>query len=344
MNLWENQLVLMFFSIGHSHHGLKGFSKEKMMKEHIRSLVGSLLLLILLLTACSGGKQTLRTPSIIEPTKSLANLPTSTPPENTSTRKADAPTFSPTEMLTSLPTWTPLVTLTTNQATKKLNEWMQYDPSCQFPCWAGIVPGVTTWEEAKSILTPVVNILAVYEGDPCVGNLCNLIEWESRNEGIIRGEIVSQPDGTIIWNHVSSSRVESVFKLNEILTLYGKPEKAYISTSTFLMPPDQLSLVLILAYPNHHFIFTAGWDAGLQGNNIVTCLHSFEGGGIDMKLIDGEWSDSVIRKVAFTGRDVSSVPMEPLEVVTDMTINQFYEKFMNEDVNNCIFTPAKYWP
>ncbi|MEW6094279.1 MAG: hypothetical protein AB1531_09970 [Chloroflexota bacterium] len=65
-----------------------------------------------------------------------------------------------TPSVTSTPTlaitWTPLPTLSDFKAEAQLLEWLQGTQDCRLPCWAGITPGVTTWEEAKQILGRVV--------------------------------------------------------------------------------------------------------------------------------------------------------------------------------------------
>jgi hypothetical protein len=56
--------------------------------------------------------------------------------------------------LTSEPTltWTPLPTLSPGEADVLVMDLLENNAGCQLPCWWGIWPGETTWDEAKYYL------------------------------------------------------------------------------------------------------------------------------------------------------------------------------------------------
>lgn len=69
-------------------------------------------------------------------------------------------TRAPISTLTPIPTATPTITktplpmntLTAQERESYVREFLTGDPKCELPCWLGITPGETTWNEAEQIL------------------------------------------------------------------------------------------------------------------------------------------------------------------------------------------------
>jgi hypothetical protein len=253
-------------------------------------------------------------------------------------------TVAPTIRPTKTATWTPALTLPPDQALAQMQKWLQGDANCLFPCWAGITPNVTTWQEAKFRLSSVVKVVDTAENTKCIYGPCNYIEWRSRDDIDVHGYIGSQADGSIYGIIVNVSKPMSIYRLNQLLSEYGPPKKVFISTSSFLQSPNELFLSFTMAYPNHQFIITYIWKAVQSGENVVSCFQDGEGVSLSIKPIEGEWTDDLIKNEVYGYTDINAIVFRPLEEVTDFDVDGFYNTFKNGKGGGCIITPIEYWP
>jgi hypothetical protein len=300
------------------------------------------LLIFILISGCSNPQSLIptafpsETPSRqIENTVTLAAATNTFIPSNTM-----LPSGTPTE--TSLPTWTPLPTLENDQADAQMLEWLQGSPECRLPCWAGITPGVTTWQEAKQILGEVVNFDAVYENTSCTFGPCNDIQWSSRTNPELHGYIYSRSDNLIKRIILEGSPATPVIRLDRILTQYGPPVKMFLESKCPVLDANNVYFALILGYPKNQFILDYHLKAILSGENIVASIQA-EYFFLSINLINGEWTDDAIKKEIHGNEDIPPKFFQPLEKVTDMTIQKFYENFRNYDASKYIVTPCRNW-
>lgn len=80
---------------------------------------------------------------------------TSTPQIYTAT-PSRTPTKTPTitATVTIEPMPTPLPTLNSREASLAVQKLLLENGNCQLPCWWGIVPGKTSWENTRKFLSP----------------------------------------------------------------------------------------------------------------------------------------------------------------------------------------------
>ena len=293
---------------------------------HLANLLGNLLLILFISTGCAPATETIPK---INPTVTIEPQETSSLTETQTKVVLPTRTIASTLAITETPlaTWTSLPTLTNKEANLRMTDWLQGSQDCLLPCWAGITPKKTTWQEAKQVLGTVVNFIRTDEGGTCKNNICDLIEWRSRNGADVHGYTGSQADGSVSLIMVELGNPAFFYRMDQLLTQYGPPAKAFIFTNTFLAPTSSLSLELTLAYPNHDFINTYAMDAKKSGENVITCNQESSSLGLFIEPIDGIWSDDLIKSEVYSGTDLSSVNFIPLEQVTDITIGQFYERF-----------------
>ena len=220
-----------------------------------------------------------------------------------------------------------------------MQKWLKGDPNCLLPCWAGITPGKTTWQEAKQILGEVVDFARIDESGTCINKLCNLIEWQSRAGMDVRGYLIDQANGSIYSIIVKVSKPTSIYRLDQILSQYGPPGKVFLHVTT--APGTYNELSLTLAYPNHQFIITYTWLAVLFGENVVSCFQDGTAVSLFVKPIPGEWTDDLIKNEVYGNTEIDAIAFKSLQDATDMTIDQFYSTFKNIKGGECIRTPIK---
>jgi hypothetical protein len=108
----------------------------------------------------------LASPAITPSTSSLA-LPTITStlkqctlaPEATSTR---LPAGIPTRSVISYPTATSINLAGLEEGREILAKWFDGASECRLPCWNNIIPGITTWDDTRHFMQPIIG-LSVYE-------------------------------------------------------------------------------------------------------------------------------------------------------------------------------------
>jgi hypothetical protein len=286
------------------------------------------------------------TPIIQAQTAIPEHLPTAT----IEIQPTNLPTLTPLVMIPIL-TWTPLPTLSPNEASARMDEWLQGSPECLLPCWGGITPGETDWQNAKQILASVVSIRVIEEQTLCSFGPCNNMEWRSREDTrygtSIQSFLASGSEDLIIGMTIGVSKPSSTYRLDTVLAQYGPPEHIYLTPSNLFAPPEELFLEFILAYPNHRVIILYQWKARLIGDNLVSCIQ--DGSAVKLYInpqISGVWDENAIKHILYgqyKDYEIDGIPFKPLEEVTEMTIENFYKEFKIIDGSECIITSSRYW-
>jgi hypothetical protein len=135
--------------------------------------------LLILLTGCASYVENSQsaTKESVQPSKTLLEMPeqktsTAVPSKtNTKTNSTTATltptirstnTLEPTEIITPLfPTWTPLPTLNAENVKQLLADLLGNNAGCRLPCFWGITPGKTTWQEASTFLESFTMLLGI---------------------------------------------------------------------------------------------------------------------------------------------------------------------------------------
>ncbi len=112
------------------------------------------------------------------------------------------------------PPTTTLVTPTSESSAHWWIEWLSHQ-ACKPPCWNNITPGVTTFDEAVSILENSPEVTVRYKG-------IDSVDWNfSNNDG--GGTLTASGDGIVdtIW---MGSGSDSKLLSKEVVASYGYPE------------------------------------------------------------------------------------------------------------------------
>lgn len=265
----------------------------------------------------------------------LTDLPTIT---STRTRYPTWTPVLPTSSKTPEPSWTLLPTLTDHESNQLLQEWLEGSPECRLPCWGGITPGMTTWQEANQQLNTVVEMNLVEENAPCSFGLCNYLIWDSKSGIDISGTVKSRYDIASSNDVIESIYLEGfqIYSLERVLSQYWQPDKIFLTYSaTNWSTPDYLLLDIILIYPNDNFIVVYTWDATLIENNVVGCAqealtHLF------ITDLGPYWSDDAIKSTVYGYQPLEESTLFRLEDKINMTSDEFYQEFKTIDGNECI--------
>lgn len=116
---------------------------------------------LLMLFGCQSAPANYITTTTLESTSSPTTLPI-TPMPNlitpfVQTAETTYPTPSVTTTTLAVVTPTTLSTLSYDEALVTVQTLYETNNGCLLPCWWGITPGKTTWEQTKDLLSPFVS-------------------------------------------------------------------------------------------------------------------------------------------------------------------------------------------
>jgi hypothetical protein len=241
-------------------------------------------------------------------------------------------------------TWTPLPTLSGANADSVFRQWLSGTPECRLPCWAGIEPGKTGWAETVHVLSPV---LALHPSDDYMkcrfDAMCKYFTWQYQLAGNLYNGVVLSRGYLTIYSISLDGDYSPDLSLQKIFQMYGKPSQVSVLVDTYSSLDTPLLSVTVL-YPEDKFVLQYTWLALKKGNIIQACGSptSFSLGIVDLDA--GEWTDLEVEQL---GNQMSQaaggiVILRMLSDVTELTIDQLYEKGLNQS-SFCISTPAENW-
>lgn len=257
-------------------------------------------------------------------------------------------TLSPTPTRTAKPTATathePLPTLPPAEALEKVQELLETNGGCAFPCWWGITPGKTSWNEALDILQPIAWRISSLKNHPVYKDKVTrefyfAVDDQPTLMNSLMVIFVLEKEALEIEWIVSGQS----YNLVSILEIYGAPDKILINVDGIpITGPAAYDYNLI--YSNYEIIAGGGHDAKIVHRNgedfAVICQPDFrtDARGLvfwspEMKL---EFKDFFIQYN-------SSEDYLPLETVIRMDSEEFTNFILKNDASNCLEIPMSLW-
>ena len=201
---------------------------------------------------------------------------TSTASQTSVPTNTSAPTQTPTETATSTPTaiWTPVPTLAPEIALARIRELYQDTEPCELPCWWGITPGMTTWAQARHILSELGPEYGPYDRDIVTRYIYSFevpVNFEPLNYGFIEvslyvhDEIVVAVGTSTGWIHQDFD-----YSLANLLALFGQPDEIWVSHST-VEADFHIEYSIHLFYKAQGVLLSNSGEATLRANTLVIC-------------------------------------------------------------------------
>ncbi len=307
--------------------------------------------LLVLLTAC--GAPVAPTTLVAKASPSAGLAPTSTPAQP----PASVGTLPPSSMPTAgsyLPT-PPSATLTADEVKGAVSRLLWSNAGCLLPCWWGIVPGETPWQEVQSLFqswgelpvqsstSPVTSYdiqftipestTQMYQSYNVSADRVDMI-WVSALPLSNQGELFGDPQFLQTWQR---------YTLPQLLTTDGAPAQVLLRTSSAGPTGTWIPYHLVLFYPQRGMMVRYLGPVEINGGMIRACPQRSE---ITLWL----WSPTR----SLTLQDVSGFDHEfpadqietflSLQEATGLTIDQFVQSFSQPDNQLCLETPIQLWP
>jgi hypothetical protein len=289
-------------------------------------------------------------------------------------------TSSPTATLTPIPISTPFLsptptvipTLPVEDARKKWWDLLATNGGCQLPCLWGITPGMSTYQEAQNILTPLSSMAEVYFDSSYPGggisplyaegefNFNTPVSYLYEDNGVIshiafeafEEEVIKDPRDLSGESWLSRrpiyglptfiKRVE-YYSLSQLLSEQGIPTSVMIASSgPSINRGGSIDFDITILYPNQGIWaeYTTLTNESDVGSVIKSCPVNAH---IKMELYPPGNPDSFYALLDKTDWGITKNSYKPLEEATSMSMEKFYKTFRNP-TNKCIETPTKIWP
>jgi hypothetical protein len=295
----------------------------------------------MVLQNCNGGLQA------IDPTSTSTVAHTITV---TLTRKAIS---SPITMHTPTLEWTRTPTRTSEPAQSstptpippdKVKSWISRqfmgNEDCRLPCWWGIIPGKTSWENAMHLLAPyTTDIRIIYQEDGfTAGFFFDIVPVEVPLGRIYVGLRVRDN----IIQVVSVSYIDGVdgFSLSEIMETYGKPSEIYIdATHPLAYSTDPRPISVHIYYPIQGIFAAYSSPLGTKKDGMQQGCQEY-GPGLTLfppgeQRNYGEFTQGLGLGFLF--------PFRPVTEALGIDELTFYNMYKGIDKEVCLETPINIW-
>lgn len=242
----------------------------------------------------------------------------------------------------SLPTWTPFPTIPTEENQEYVSGLLEDNGGCKLPCLWGIMPGETTWRETRQFFDSFARTSSLdqygygYVEPPFESEYINRLSFHFKVEDRLVVGI-----STYNWYF---PQIQAWYYLPRVLQKHGEPDQVSIYTDGKNRAGSRPT-GLILFYEDYGSMieYVSFSEIRAKGEEIVICP---EGTYNIMYLwTQGEritYEEAVER---FVENVEQGLPMpRPLQEVSDMDPQTFYEVFKDPDNKPCLTTYLEYWP
>jgi hypothetical protein len=276
----------------------------------------------------------------------LTPNPSETPRIINSEIKTVSPPFTP----------VPLPSLTTEEQMTYIKNLLEPNIHCQLPCWWGVVPGVTSWQESKNLLFYLGGPIREFQTES--GRQFRAARFSGLPEinlNFIKHDATSLTvDEIIVSGNRSGNQDQSDFEIfwelyspKEIMMRYGVPSRIVLDTTGII----GLSEIGKHGYTLWVFYETLGFMIRYDGliadsPTFRFCFELKEGVGDIYRIIltlqnpksplPLEWDDSILRTNPLQGMSIQDV--------SGMNNEEFHSFFTQSKQSHCFYTPHEIWP
>jgi hypothetical protein len=230
-----------------------------------------------------------------------------------------------------VPTLTPLSTFSAEGLDAAIAELLANPMNCDVPCWWGAIPGETRIEEIKHAISPYnFDIYEAEENGEVFYLLLGIGYIEEQNDFEIR--IVYNFTNSILTGVTAYSP-----SISEFLTKYGQPDEIRLSVNNdprLTNPTVWLQIVYLQKGMAVGYIT----DMFFQNDKVAGCFAEIERGRLRLLA-----PDLVTYYKDFTPIFEVDRRYLPLEEATELTMEDFMQRFTDPTQPQCIETLAELW-
>lgn len=270
--------------------------------------------------------------------------------ETTATFIAMAPANSITPELvdtaTSVPSPIPVNQLSPAEAEEKVLSLLENNNDCIWPCFWGIAPATSSWEDTSQFLHPFATRtygISKVTGAPLYPGMTYFI-FVVPEEVAFRGEVelgLWVKDGYVQQMQVRELKGPA-YSLGMIMKEYGPPDEIWVTTyKRYVVEPPPFSVLVFYARKG---ILISYAVSSLRAQNFITgCLEPHV--AINMWQVDvpPQTFFEVSDKFGISANDPPPLYL-PLEESTNMDVETFYKTYRGTTDTICVTTLSTLWP
>lgn len=267
------------------------------------------------------------------------------------------PTITEISTITLSPTFISLPTLTTGEQENYVREFLKTNAGCHLPCWWGITPGRTSWQETEKILHYLGVTIGQTQLESGVKHHWTLFEDELSefNLSFIEREMPNGIVDTIfVGGNFSGKQDQRDFESlwesyapKEVMRRYGVPSRILLSTIGTIGLGDSGKHGYILWIFYDQLGFMMRYDGVVADLPTYHFCPALKVGVDDIYRIDItlqhpdnalplEWDDSIL----------TTEPSRAMSIQDSagISVEEFYRLFIQDDRPACFDTPHDIWP
>ncbi len=253
-------------------------------------------------------------------------------------------TFTPTISETTEPAYTHYATFAPDESRRIVVDLLKGD-YCALPCWWGFVPGFTKWQEVEQFLSPLAVSISPPTEKYHYGSVVLPVPEEIAEKGIISQRYIVK-NGILQMIYTEIGNIQE-YSLSSILIELGMPSEIRINKLTFYTA-GWWAVKWIdydLFYPEKGVLVTLNASAEIKEETIIGCPEGQSYASLIIWLPDDRtYFDILNNRDLFTGAHDNSPENFPnLDELTNMTVSEFYETYINPKANDCFTTDKNNW-
>lgn len=268
------------------------------------------------------------TPTVI-PTKPLLLTPT------------HVPTSSPTLQITT----TPFSTLVPQEQDAYLRNLIETNGGCRFPCIMGIEPGKTSWESLRKIFDPISSTkkgpykwtLDNLANEDLIGNM--FFHGSDKTINRIQLQYFFIPGGGPSIHSSKFGPAMERYSIQKILADYGVPSRILLFPQPqFEETGSRPSLEIVLFYDKLGFVVHYGFSSGITVLSPSVYFVCPDHESTDLFRLFFQASDDpapLERMFEKESNDWLTNELQPLEKVTNLSVEDFYNLFVTSGGKKC---------
>lgn len=231
-------------------------------------------------------------------------------------------------------------TMDVSQTNAVVNELLLTNNGCELPCFWGIIPGITTWEEASFLknLSVQYDLDLAEESQDYFDKTFYFPVLNRHNSNMSLDVEVFK--NTVLSLEAGDFEADN-FELANFLIHNGQPDEIWVFTNSKGFGIDNHIGFLILFYYREKQMTVSYSGNGEIGESwIVGCTT------LSPHLKIWAWDDSMgFPESVFSGLDTIRVTWKPIDEATqgEFDVSKYYETFKESQHEPCIKTPKSIW-
>ena len=234
-------------------------------------------------------------------------------------------------------------TVKADKSKRVVRDLLDNNSGCQLPCWWGITPGKTTWDEARQILDEVSLFIGGQQSsDDFYASVKAYLPYPDDFAPYME-QLYGVEDGVVNYIRVYNFDLAPNYSLPSLLQSYGQPSEVGFEVISKEEREIQPFIVDVFYRELGILVEYSTVDPMKEvGENLQNCLISkMDSPFLHLWSVETQYLSFQEAKKFI---DTTNLP-EPKSLLeaTGMDAKSFYETFKNSETDACLETPKNLW-